>query len=179
MSFPRFATIWQLIRYEGPLSLISTLTFFLPDLPIFCRLRGWLGRPFIGKCGRDFQFGRLVRFMHPGKLTVGDHVYIAEGAWICAIAGCRIENETLIGPRCLLLTTHHGRENGSFRFAKGKMAPIHVGRGSWLGANVVVTPGTTIGSGCLIGANSVVSQDVGSNTLVRPASTQMSPIRKS
>jgi len=38
--------------------------------------------------------------------------------------------------------------------------PVHIGSDCWLGANVVVCPGVTIGEGCVIGAGSVVTRDI-------------------
>ena len=38
--------------------------------------------------------------------------------------------------------------------------PIKIGSHCWLGANVVVCPGVTIGEGCTIGAVSVVTRDI-------------------
>jgi acetyltransferase-like isoleucine patch superfamily enzyme len=38
--------------------------------------------------------------------------------------------------------------------------PTHVGNDCWLGANVVVTSGVTIGDRSVVGANSVVTEDV-------------------
>ena len=46
-----------------------------------------------------------------------------------------------------------------------KVQPVRIGRGAWLGQNVVVCPGVTIGEGAVIGANSVVNCDVPSYTL--------------
>ena len=37
---------------------------------------------------------------------------------------------------------------------------IHIGEDCWLGGNVIVLPGITIGQGCTIGAGSVVTKDV-------------------
>jgi acetyltransferase-like isoleucine patch superfamily enzyme len=44
--------------------------------------------------------------------------------------------------------------------------PVQIGDDCWLGANVVVCPGVSIGSGSVVGANSVVTKDVPSNTVV-------------
>lgn len=41
-----------------------------------------------------------------------------------------------------------------------KYAPIHVGDDTWIGANVTILPGVTIGKCCLIGAGAVVARDV-------------------
>jgi acetyltransferase-like isoleucine patch superfamily enzyme len=38
--------------------------------------------------------------------------------------------------------------------------PTRIGANAWLGANVVVTSGVTIGERCVIGANSVVTRDI-------------------
>jgi acetyltransferase-like isoleucine patch superfamily enzyme len=41
-----------------------------------------------------------------------------------------------------------------------KIQPVLIKRGAWLGQNVVVCPGVTIGRGSVIGANSVVVKDI-------------------
>lgn len=41
-----------------------------------------------------------------------------------------------------------------------RVAPVRIGRGSWIGQNAVILPGVTIGAGAVIGANSVVRDDV-------------------
>lgn len=47
-----------------------------------------------------------------------------------------------------------------FSWAMTPARPIVVGEGTWLGINVVVMPGVTIGKGCIVGANSVVTKDL-------------------
>ena len=41
-----------------------------------------------------------------------------------------------------------------------KIQPVVIKRGAWLGQNVVVCPGVTIGVGAVIGANSVVTNSI-------------------
>ncbi|MBA3890788.1 MAG: acyltransferase, partial [Gemmatimonadaceae bacterium] len=47
-----------------------------------------------------------------------------------------------------------------------EVAPVRIGRGSWLGTNVVVSPGVTIGEMVIVGANSVVTRDVPARSVV-------------
>ena len=41
-----------------------------------------------------------------------------------------------------------------------KILPVLIKRGAWLGQNVVVCPGVTIGEGALVGAGAVVIDDI-------------------
>ena len=43
--------------------------------------------------------------------------------------------------------------------------PIHIGKNVWLGANVTVLPGVTIGDGAIIAAGAVVTNDVPANMI--------------
>ena len=45
-------------------------------------------------------------------------------------------------------------------------APVRIGDDAWLGANVTVLPGVTIGNGAVVAAGAVVSRDVEENTVV-------------
>ena len=42
--------------------------------------------------------------------------------------------------------------------------PVHIGRDCWFGANVTVCPGVTIGDRCVIGAGSIVTRDIPSDS---------------
>ncbi len=46
-----------------------------------------------------------------------------------------------------------------------RSAPVTIGSDVWLGGNVVVLPGVTIGDGSVIGAGSVVVKDIPSGVL--------------
>ena len=47
--------------------------------------------------------------------------------------------------------------------------PVRIGEGSWIGANVVILPGVTVGQHAVVGANSVVRADVPTGAVVAGA----------
>lgn len=129
--------------------------------------------------------GDVLAMLLDGRLEVGPQVFLEPGVWLTAgehgrirIGGGTFLNQGVmvaaeglvdIGEHCMaangcLIT------DGSHRFedpdtpvpwqgftTKG---PTRIGDNVWLGANVVVTSGVTIGRRSVIGANSVVTQDV-------------------
>ncbi len=72
----------------------------------------------------------------------------------------------MIGPNTLITTVGHplsplGRRN-HLAFAK----PINIGNDVWIGGNVTILPGGTIGNNVVVAAGAVVTKDVPDNCLV-------------
>jgi acetyltransferase-like isoleucine patch superfamily enzyme len=55
--------------------------------------------------------------------------------------------------------------SGALQF-EGADKPVVIEDDCWLGANVVINPGVTVGRGCIVGANSVVTKNVAPYTVV-------------
>lgn len=123
----------------------------------FSELGGGLIRPFFGKCGHDLRVGRNVQFHNPESIDLGDHVFIACGYSIIATDLIRIGNEVMLSPYCVIVSGNHNLINGSYRYEPAILAPIVIGKGSWIASHVVVTAGCTIGENCLLAANAVVT----------------------
>jgi acetyltransferase-like isoleucine patch superfamily enzyme len=162
---------YRLLRYDLPLFLSQGLCSVLPDNVIFLRLRGFLIGRFLGSCGRDFRCGRRVVFYNPANIHVGGHVYIAYGCWLNGGATITIHDEVMFGPYCVLSPSNHTRMGNSFRYGPPKSGPISIGKGSWLGAQVVVLRDVRIGSGSVIAANTTVRKDVPDNVVYGQAET--------
>jgi UDP-2-acetamido-3-amino-2,3-dideoxy-glucuronate N-acetyltransferase len=88
------------------------------------------------------------------KVVIGDNVTIKNGVQIWD--GVEIESDVFIGPNVTFTNDVYPRSrNQNF-----KIIPTKVNRGASLGANSTILPGVTIGEGALIGAGSVVTNDV-------------------
>lgn len=75
-----------------------------------------------------------------------------------------IGDDVMIGPNCTLSTASHPVQpqgRNSIEFAR----PITLGNNVWIGANVSVMPGVTIGDNSVIGAGSVVTKDIPANVI--------------
>ena len=74
-------------------------------------------------------------------------------------------NNVFIAPNCSFYTAGHPldaeRRNKGLEYAK----PIKVGNNVWIGGNVCVLPGVTIGDNVVIGAGSIVTKDIPSNVV--------------
>jgi acetyltransferase-like isoleucine patch superfamily enzyme len=101
-----------------------------------------------------------------GTLTVGDGVFINGGVSIEAVHDVRIGRNVLMAPFSSVIDDNrYELEPGATR----DRGPTVIGDGAWLGRHVVVLPGVTVGSGAVIGANSVVSRNIPPNTFAAGA----------
>lgn len=115
--------------------------------------------PFQADYGYNINLGQRVfinhdcYFMDCNKITIGDDVFI--------------------GPNCGLYTAIHPLDYQSRNKGIEKALPINIGNNVWIGANVAVLPGVTIGECAVIGAGSVVAKDIPANALAlgTPAKT--------
>ena len=153
-------------RYNLPLWLVGLLTAWLPEHQLVCRLRGWLARPFLGRCGQGFELGSQVVILCPESLEVGDLVYIARGSWLNCAGGITIQDQVMLGPYVVISTIQYQLKNQSFRLGELISKPVSIGRGSWLGSHVSVKAGVKIAPGNLIGANACVVKDTPANAMM-------------
>lgn len=116
------------------------------------------------------EVGENVWIVPPLAAAVGKYVSIGDGTYanmnLTLIDDWKITigKNVLFGPNVTLSTTGHPvhpkhRADGMYSF------PITIEDNVWIGANVVVLPGVTIGENSVIGAGSVVTKDIPANVV--------------
>jgi acetyltransferase-like isoleucine patch superfamily enzyme len=115
----------------------------------------------------DVRFFNLYRRGIRG-LTVGNDCFLGGECLLDLAEGICLEDQVTLAERVLILThTNVGyRDHPLQRYFPPVAAPVVIGRGSFLGANVTVLPGVRIGEGSFVAAGSVVTADVPAHTLV-------------
>lgn len=95
--------------------------------------------------GENFYSNHNLVILDPAKVTFGDNVFI--------------------GPNCGFYTAQHPLDIATRNKGLEYAFPIKIGNNVWLGGNVTVLPGVTIGNNCTIGAGSVVVKDIPDNSI--------------
>jgi acetyltransferase-like isoleucine patch superfamily enzyme len=135
---------------------------------------------YIKRCiGKGCVVGRWVRIVNSANVRIGDHCLFQDGVYMRAgnqgyitihdraalnsfsklfgHGGIEIGEEAQVGPGTIITTTDHDYydENLATEFKK-----VTIGRRVWIGANVTILPGVTIGEYSMIGAGAVVNKDI-------------------
>lgn len=105
----------------------------------------------------------------PGpNIVLGDRVRINTTS-ISAVHRVELEEGVAVARGCYISDHSHGFADAGIPIRDqpiDRVAPVLIRRGAWLGQNVVVLPGVTIGRGAVVGANSVVRSDIPDRTVV-------------
>lgn len=99
---------------------------------------------------------------YAGEIHIGDHASIQPYAHIAAAAPLRIGAYVLTGSHIFITDHDHDFADLAQPVAYQPLAvaPVTVDDYAWLGENVVILKGVTVGHHAVIGANSVVTRDV-------------------
>ncbi len=96
-------------------------------------------------------------------IQIGDGTSIVGACVVSAASSVRIGRAVLIARNVYIADHMHAFEDTKrpvMHQGIGRVGPVEIGDGAWLGENVVVGPGVRIGSGAVVGANAVVLDDV-------------------
>jgi acetyltransferase-like isoleucine patch superfamily enzyme len=175
-----FGNLWKLelaLRGIRPLSALRKTTI--------------VGRPLVGMgVGSTIHIGKDVILMSSSRFCLSASLYapckiqtisqssliqIGDGAsfngtsMVCRSSRISIGARTMIGPNVTIVDSpFHSLWPPAVRNSYSGTehdAPVEIGDDVWIGAQVVILPGSRIGSGSVIGAGSIVNSEIPPNCL--------------
>ena len=131
---------------------------------------------FFGAVGQNVSVGDNFTCGFGMNIFIGNNVSVNLNCTFIDNNRITIGNDVLIAPCVHITTATHPVElaerltpewnplSGEYRWRTYAL-PVSIGNGCWIGANVVILPGVTIGDGTVIGAGSVVTRSIPANVL--------------
>lgn len=99
------------------------------------------------------------------NISVGNNFYTNHNCTILDGAKVEFGDNVFIAPNCVFSTAGHAIDSEQRSAGLEIARPIIIGNNVWIGANVSVLPGVTIGDNTIIGAGSVVNKDIPSDVI--------------
>lgn len=162
-ALPRFATPAEGFVMQPPRTIAHPERIHLgrdvklgPDSVLKANVRypgSWLRHP----------DGAHVEQAFDPVIRIGDRVTATAALQVVAFTSVTIEDDVLFAANVFVADGTHAMTRGDVPYKYqgiGPVAPVRIGRGSWIGQNVVIMPGTEIGELCVVGANSVVTKSL-------------------
>ena len=129
----------------------------------FRKLKVSILRLFGATIGEGVVIKPHVRIKYPWRLTVGDHCWIGQNAWIDNIEDVTIGSHVCVSQLVYLCTGSHDRLRTTFDLTA---KPITVCDGAWIGAGAILLAGVEVGANTIVAAGSTVIKDLPPNLIV-------------
>lgn len=111
----------------------------------------FINQPFYCDYGKHIRLGK--RFFANFHLTILDEALVTIG------------DDCFCGPNVSIYTACHSTDPVERNSRREWAKPVSIGNSVWIGGDVIILPGVTIGDNCTIGAGSVVTRDIPANSV--------------
>ncbi len=135
--------------------VVNAMVFLNPLLPAY-RLKAAILRAFGAQIGEAVKIKPSVNIKHPWFLTIGDHCWIGERVWLDCTAPLTIGSHVVISQGAYLCCGTHDWEDPAMGSV---ITPITIEDGAWIAAFVRVAGNVTIGQEAMIAMGAVVFTD--------------------
>lgn len=119
----------------------------------------------LGKVSSTFFLEQPFMCDYGYNIEIGKNFCANHNLLILDSAKVKFGNNVLVGPNCSFYTTTHPLNPIKRNSGLQKAKPITVEDNVWIGGNVTVLGGVSIGENSVIGAGSVVTKDIPKNSL--------------
>ena len=142
------------LRRAAYVIVMGAINFAMAILP-WNNLRVFLVKLVGVRCGADVTLERGLRLDFPWRLTIGRNCYIGKFVYLdCRGGKILIGDCTDISEGAIIYTLTHDIQSENFSV---KCGDVVVGDRNWICSRAIVLPRTVLGSGNVLGANSVFS----------------------
>lgn len=117
---------------------------------------------FDGQAPAGVAYMTPLQIDFPRQMTFGQRIFINHHFTAMSIGGIDLGNDVQIGPNVTMVTDNHDFANHYVL----RCQSIKIEDNAWIGANVTIVPGVTVGKNAIIAAGAVVTKDVPANTVV-------------
>lgn len=122
-------------------------------------------RGLLGKVGEECVVEQPLFCTYGYNTTLGDHCFLNVNCKLMDSGKITIGNHVFIAPNVCLITEEHAMDVEQRLKGLEYTHPITIGDNVWICTGVMVLPGVTIGENSVIGAGSVVTKDIPPNSL--------------
>ncbi len=119
----------------------------------------------MGKTKEKFLIEQPFHCDYGYNIEIGENFYSNHNLIILDSNKVIFGDNIFIGPNCGFYTPNHPLDAKTRNKGIETALPIKIGNNVWLGGNVVVLQGVTVGDNSVIGAGSVVTKDIPSNVV--------------
>lgn len=119
----------------------------------------------LNSCGKNVFIRFPVCFEGIEYISLGNNVSINAFVHIWGHGGVEIGDNTLIASHVSIVSVTHDT-NASLYSNSTIKKKIVIGNNVWIGTHVTILPGVKIGDNAIIGAGSVVTKNIESNSVV-------------
>ena len=123
-------------------------------------LRKRIIRELFGKTGDAIWIEPPFYCDYGTNITLGTRVFFNYNCVILDPASVIIGSDVLFGPAVQVYTANHPISASERRSWRESAQPVEIGSDVWVGGGAIICPGVHIGSRSVIGAGSVVTNDI-------------------
>ena len=119
----------------------------------------------LGRCDEDTLINPPFYCDYGRHISVGRHFFANFNLTVLDEACVTIGDNCFIGPNVSIYTACHPTDPTERNAQQQWAEAVNIGNNVWIGGTVTILPGVTIGDNVTIGAGSVVTRDIPSNTI--------------
>ena len=143
--------LWRALWYFAGFPVVRS--YWLPVSGVKARVL----RLFGARVGRGAYLKAGLKVKFPWYLAIGDYCWIGEDVWIDNLAQVTIGSHVCISQGAYLCTGNHDWKSPNMKLFR---RPIELHDGCWVGAGAALCPGTTLGTGAIVTVGSVASGEI-------------------